>query len=147
MDIVIKGHPLPDLPRALEAMGVNGADFVWHLADIEASTWPQEINDCWILGADLLATWVRNETKLIWGVLDAFPRGQIPEVVDLPYADGNTSFWAGQRLTPQIEGAVFEIVFWDSSTIIFIGINEGQAASLVNLFPGAQRLNAGDEQE
>jgi hypothetical protein len=51
MDLVIEGQPLPDLPGALEAMGVNGADFVWHLADIEESNWPQGINDCWIPGA------------------------------------------------------------------------------------------------
>ncbi len=140
MDLIIEGVPLPGLPEIISAMGVNGADFMWHLADVEASAWPHEIKDGWISGADLIAHWVPHETQFVWGVLDAFPHGPRFEVIDLPFADGNPAFWKGKPLVPQIEGAVFEMVFWDSRAVLLIGLDEEQAASVVRALPGATSL-------
>lgn len=141
MDLVIEGLPLPGIPEILGGMNVKATDFTWHVADVEASVWPKHFDDCWVSGADLIAAWVPGETCFTWGVLDAFPRADAVEVTKLPHADGNNSFWTGLPLLPQLEGAVFEIVFWDSSAVLLIGLNDEQAASLMAGFPHAKRLN------
>lgn len=142
MDLVIEGNFLPDLPEILSAMRISGGDFMWYLADVEASTWPQHIHDCWISGSDLMATWVPNETQFIWGVLDAFPDCHNVKVEVRPYADGNQSLWTGQPLKPQLDGAAFEIVYWDSSYVLLIGLTAGQAASVMDEIPRAKPLSS-----
>lgn len=143
MDLIVEMNPLPDLPEIFLAMGVTAADFMWHLADIEATAWPQGINEGWLSGADLLAHGVPGETCFIWGVLDAFQPGPTFAVSDIPWADGNTTFWRGQPLKPQLSGAIFEIVFWDGRAVLLIGLDEIQGASVIRALPGAKRLNAG----
>nr|WP_063571965.1 hypothetical protein [Luteibacter rhizovicinus] len=145
MDLIIEGDFLPGLPEILSAMRTNGADFMWHLADVEASTWPQHIDDCWIAGSDLMSTWVPNETQFIWGVLDAFPDGRTSEIGERPYADGNQSFWTGEPLTPQLDGAAFEIVYWDSDSVLLIGLTAEQTASVLAEMPRAKYLSSLNE--
>lgn len=142
MDLVIEGDCLPGLPEILTAMRISGADFMWYLADVEASTWPQHIHDCWISGSDLMATWVPNETQFIWGVLDAFPGGRTIQVKERPCADGNQSLWTGQPLTPQLDGAAFEIVYWDSSYVLLIGLTAEHATSVMDELPRAKPLSS-----
>jgi hypothetical protein len=141
MDFVIEVLPMPGVPEILAAIKVKATDFTWHLADVEASPWPQHIDDCWVSGSELIAAWVPGKTCFTRGVLNAFPLGHAVEVTELPHADGNQSFWTGLPLLPQLEGAVFEIVFWDSSAVPLIGINDEQAASLIARFPHAKRPN------
>lgn len=137
MNLIIEGSPLPGLPDILDAMQLDAAHFEWYLADVEASTWPQAVGNAWISGNDLVATWVPHETQFIWGVLSAFPLGTRIDVTELPFANGNVSFWAKVTVKPQIEGALFEIVYWDSSAVILVGISEEQGASVANAFPAA----------
>lgn len=140
VNLLIEDSPLPDLPALLSAMHVDGRTFSWYLANIEASAWPQAIGDGWLTGVELMSTWMPGETQFVWGVLDAFPLGQTFDVLDPPWADGNASLWARERLRPQIEGALFEIVYFDASAVILIGLTDEWGALVSRAYPVAKRL-------
>jgi len=75
----------------------------------------------------------KDEVQFIWGVFSAFNREpSIP--TELPSADGNSKFWEGSP-TPQIKNAMFEIVCWDSTATLFIGIDHDIAAKLKVRYP------------
>lgn len=80
-----------------------------------------------------------RQIQFIWGVFSAFDHP--PAIsLELPYADGNPDFWRGNP-RPQLPGALFEIVCWDGSATLFIGINEIMATKLARRFPDIQDLD------
>jgi len=113
---------------------------MWHVSDTEATAWPADINNRWMTGSELLANCVPHETQFVWGVLDAFVPGANFEIVEIPFADGNTSLWAGAPLAPQIGGASFEIVYWDSCAVFVIGLQERAGSLILDLFPDAKKV-------
>lgn len=140
MNILIEGSPLPGFDGILLSMGFEASSFIWHLADVEAECWPTTLNSGWVAGANLMANFVPNETQFIWGVLDAFVLGSEIEVDNLPFADGNDSRWNGSSISPQIDGASFEIIFWDSSAVFLIGISDDRGMHVLKAFANARIL-------
>lgn len=140
MNVLIESDPLPKVATVLAAIGASAADFMWYVASIEANGWPQDINNCWLLGSELDAYIENHGTEFVWGVLDAFRPGPRFEVLDVPYADGNAALWTNASSDPQLRGASFEIVYWDSSAMMLIGFQEKHVQLLLAAFPKARRI-------
>jgi hypothetical protein len=87
-----------------------------------------------------MANFVPNETQFTWGVLDAFVLGSEVEVNNLPFADGNDSLWNDSPISPQMDGASFEIIFWDSSAIFLIGLSDDRGMHVLKEFANARIL-------
>jgi len=114
-------------------------DYDWHVSDIEGG-W-NELNDpSWITGDALAAKIGEFDYQFSWAVISAFPKGTKPVLSDEPFADGNSTFWEGVPKV-QMEGALFEIVCWDSSATLFIGLPEELATRVVNNAPGVRNLD------
>ena len=80
------------------------------------------------------------KTQFIWGVLSAFENPEIDLNQPLPFADGNPEFWSGSP-RPQHPDASFEIVCWDSSCTLFVGVNSRVAVQLKKIFPDIKDLD------
>jgi len=93
-----------------------------------------------ITGRDLRAIVTERKVQFIWAVLSAFDHEPaIPP--ELPYADGNTGFWTDAP-RPQMRDAKFEIVCWDSSATLFIGLEAATAAKIQKRYPDTRDLDA-----
>lgn len=114
-------------------------DFDWHLSDIDGG-WSGIPDPCWITGYGLVEKLQEYDYQFIWAVLSAFPKGTEPRLNPEPYADGNTSFWNGSP-KKQLQGAIFEIVCWDSSATLFIGLPEELATNALKNIPGIKKLD------
>jgi hypothetical protein len=73
-------------------------------------------------------------------VFSAFLNEPDVNASNLPYADENSDLWKGEP-EPQAKGAEFEIVCWDSTCTLFIGVSEQLAKSLKHLYPDIKDLN------
>ena len=95
-----------------------------------------------ISGSDLLArlSCHPHEPQFIWAVLSGFLPGQVPEITCLPNPDGNPRYWQSP-LDPEIPGATLEIVAWDSSCTLFIGLSMAVAQKLSKLYPDIRNLD------
>lgn len=132
-----------DVGGTLRALGVDASEFDWYVSDIETNVIfdgpPQ--TDGWVTGPELARCLMYSNLQFIWGVFNAFPRGKRVEVLRPPAADGNTRFWRdADALTPQLEGALFELVCWDSAATILVGITPEQAAHYMATHPEAKLL-------
>ncbi|PJZ76315.1 hypothetical protein [Leptospira neocaledonica] len=96
-------------------------------------------SDFAISGTDLYEIVKEKEIQFIWGVFSAF-KFSLNITEPFPSADGNPSFWQGIP-KPQAKGAEFEIVCWDSSYTLFIGVSEEIANSLKTLYPDIKNLD------
>jgi hypothetical protein len=132
-----------DVGSTLHSLGLSASEFDWYVSDIETNIifdgLPQV--DGWANGPELAKCLTHPDLQFIWGVFSAFPRGTRVEVPQPPYADGNARFWRdADTLTPQLEGALFELVCWDSSATILIGITPEQASRYTTMHPQAKPL-------
>lgn len=116
------------LPQMLKALNIRCSDYDWYLSDIETNGF--NVEEGWWLGSDLEAYLVANDVQFIWGVFSAVKIGDRPKIVESPYIYDNASYWSGEDIFPQMEGAVLEIASWDSSATIFVGLSAVQAARL-----------------
>jgi hypothetical protein len=75
----------------------------------------------------------KDKIQFSWAVLSGFKNeiSAIPN--ELPFADGNRNFWIGCP-KPQAKGAELEIVCWDSTCTLFIGVNENISIKLHELY-------------
>ena len=80
------------------------------------------------------------EPQFIWGVFSAIDPSDSYDGSVVPYADGNTKFWMGSP-RPQLSQAKFEIVCWDSSATLFIGIDDSLVQKLVGIYPDISNLD------
>jgi len=94
-----------------------------------------------ISGAELKTIVEKEHIQFIWGVLSAFTEKPTEVPDELPFADGNPEFWKGSP-QPQAPGAKFEIVCFDSSLTLFIGVPEPMAEKLRRLYPDILDLDA-----
>ena len=94
-----------------------------------------------VIDGGLLNEIIQNhKVQFDWGVFSGF-REKIDRLpVDLPYADGNRDFWGGSP-KPQLPGAAVEIVCWDSTCTLFIGVDDGVAAKLKEIYPDIRDLD------
>ena len=127
---------LKDVSRWLE---IDLNDYDWHMSDIEGA-WPELADPSWILGQDLSDKLNEFDYQFVWAVCSAFKKGTNALVTDEPFADGNAEFWTGRPLK-QLEESLFEIVCWDSSATLFIGLPEYLAERLLRNAPGIKDLD------
>lgn len=127
----------------LDALGLNASEFDWFVSDIEHMGGDAfRTEDHWISGAELERVLRHNDIQFVWAVFSAIPKdGSRPPVHAPPYADGNASFWTYPSVRPQLSGAAFEIVCWDSSAIILVGLPDEAARRFCQRFPGAKALD------
>jgi hypothetical protein len=132
-----------DVGDTLRALGVCASEFDWYVSDIETNAGlvglPQASG--WIGGSELDALLSQSGLQFIWGVFSAFPRGVRVDVAEPPFADGNTRYWQGAAaVRPQLDGASFEVVCWDSSATIVVGVTAEQAQRYRAAYPQAKPL-------
>lgn len=135
MKVVIESTPLPSLTAITDSMGIQVSDFDWYVSELEGSPWPTATNNRWLTGEDMAALYSARQPIFSWGVFDAAARGERPFMVAPPFADGNEAIWASSSYEPQVPGAKFEIVFWDSSAVVVTGLSDAQGEALQMSFP------------
>lgn len=127
---------MADVARWLE---IKLEDYDWHFSDVEGG-WNSLNDPDWVSG-ELFASEIRKyDHQFIWSVISAFPKGTKPFKTEEPYADGNSSFWVGIP-EKQIEESLFEIVCWDSSATLYIGLSDKLSKNLLSNAPGIKDLN------
>jgi hypothetical protein len=127
---------LKDVARWLE---IRLDDYDWHFSDTE-SEWVGLTDPAWVHGQELSEKILEHDYQFVWSVISAFPKGTAPLLTEKPYADGNSTFWRGSP-KKQIESSLFEIVCWDSSATLFIGLPEQLSQALLKNAPGIKDLD------
>jgi hypothetical protein len=131
-----------DMAATLMAAGVDPKAYDWYVSDVETNVSVPLLNDAgWVTGADLSAV-LERPIQFIWAVFSAFPPGVRVEVDSPPGADGNPNFWRPPEVSPQLSGACFEIVCWDSSATILIGVSQKQSEQFSRTYPDAKPLSS-----
>ena len=125
-----------DVARWLE---ISLKDYDWHFSDVTGG-WPELADPSWVRGDEMASKLKENDHQFIWSVISAFPKGTLPFMSDKPFADGNTEFWEGKP-EKQLKDSLFEIVCWDSSATLFIGLPDDLARRLLANAPGIKDLN------
>lgn len=114
-------------------------DYYFLLSDLEVTGWPVEESSIVVSGSELFRIIEGEKVQFIWGVLSAFKEEPVVPA-ELPFADGNEGVWVvGAK--PQCVRAEFEIVCWDSSSTLFIGVDEELGAELREFYPDIQCLD------
>lgn len=126
-----------------EALGIDCAVYDWYVSDVEINSGLQDFcaNGAWFSGKELKSLIANDDLQFDWGVFSAVKSGERFEVDAVPYADGNPTFWQDPDLSPQLQGALFEIVCWDSSATLLIGISDEHAERFRNRFSDAKLLS------
>jgi len=123
---------------------INLENYDWHISDIDGG-W-EGINDpCWVKGKMLEEKLSEYDYQFIWAVFSAFPKDTKPFLSDSPHADGNEELWKRES-EKQLKTALFEIVCWDSSATLFIGLPEMLSQNLQKNASGIKDLNGYIEQ-
>ena len=126
------------LPQIFNALKLDCKDFDWYLSDIETNGF--DIKDGWYTGEELSQLIEKNDIQFIWAVISAVKKGNRPIVSDSPYADGNSDFWNISNIKPQLPEALFEIVSWDSSATILIGLKDELAENFTSVYSDVKEL-------
>ena len=132
-----------DMGTTLRAMGVDPKAYDWYVSDVETNVavpLPKD-SDIWVSGCELSAL-LETPIQFIWAVFSAFPPGIRVEVPSPPYADGNPHFWRPPEVSTQLPQACFEIVCWDSSATILIGVSQEQAERFSQTYSDARLLSS-----
>jgi hypothetical protein len=121
----------------------------WYISDIETNCQPPielRSKELFIEGDALKKLISENDIQFIWAVFSAMKRGVRPFVKESPFADGNPGFWEGSP-NPQLNGAEFEIVCWDSSLYLLIGVSESLAKKFIAKYSDAIDLDSHNEKK
>lgn len=132
-----------DMAATFSAMGVDPRAYDWYVSDIETNA-PVPLlgeGDTWVTGDALATALLGAPIQFVWAVFSAFLPGVRVEVLSAPRADGNARFWRPPEAVPQLPGACFEVVCWDSSATLLVGVSQEQAASFLRAWPGAKPLS------
>ncbi|RZI58625.1 MAG: hypothetical protein EOP37_15210 [Rubrivivax sp.] len=133
-----------DVGAMLRAMGVAPIEFDWYISDIDTNIFVPGIpaSDGWFTGSELASVLSHADLQFVWGVFSAVPPGMRFDVERSPGADGNSRYWQDDgTLAPELDGAVFELICWDSSATILIGITAEQARRFIQAYPEVKPLN------
>jgi hypothetical protein len=131
-----------DMREVFAAANIAPQDYDWYVSDIEANGVPPGFSpgDQWFSGEALASFLRENDVQFEWAVFSAVPKGFRSRPASAPYADGNPNFWTGEGPEPQLSGALFEIVSWDSSATILINLPKQAAQSFAAKFPDTRPL-------
>lgn len=124
------------------ALGISAANYDWYVSDIETNYYGSDFSskDQWLSGEALHEFLERNEVQFIWAVFSAVPKGFRSSFQNSPFIEGNPSYWSGKELSPQLDGALFEIACWDSSATILVGLPPEAEASFIKIYSDARSL-------
>jgi hypothetical protein len=128
-----------DMTQVMCWLGDVCSEYDWLITDIDGG-WVGIEDPCLITGEELKLKLAESDWQFIWAVFSALPKGANPKVTHEPYADGNANLWKGTP-TPQLKEALFEIVCWDSSATLFIGLPQPLGKRLVEAVPDIKNLN------
>jgi hypothetical protein len=137
-------HFYTDMNVVLAALGLRASNFDWYLSDVETNYYGTDFSndDRWISGVELEEFLKLRTVQFIWAVFSAFPVGYRREISEAPYADGNPRFWQGVEVFPQLNDALFEIVCWDSSATVLVGLPSEAEQRFIGVYPETQSLIA-----
>ncbi|WP_459211937.1 hypothetical protein [Aquimarina rhabdastrellae] len=119
-------------------MEIELSDYDWHFSDIEGGWGIQDPS--WITGQELKSKIHEYDYQFVWAVISAYPLGTKPKLNPNPYADGNPDFWTASA-QKQLEDALFEIVCWDGSATLFIGLPDELGVKICKNAPGIKNLD------
>lgn len=133
-----------DVGATFSAMGVDPRAYDWYVSDVETGAPFPVLNkgNLWVTGEDLAKALLGEPTQFMWGVFSAFPPGVRVAVEKAPSADGNPAFWRSPDVRPQLPGACFEVVCWDSSATLLVGVSQEQADRYLRTPPEALPLSS-----
>lgn len=120
-------------------MEIDLEDFDWHFCDVDGGWTPLE-DPIWITGRELKSKIIEFDYQFVWAVISAFPSGTQPRLNDEPYADGNSDFW---KVSPekQMKDSLFEIVCWDNSATLWIGLPDELGLKVLKNAPRISNLD------
>lgn len=129
-----------DMKTVLDAAEINPTEFDWYVSDLETNYTVDvlPVNAGWMTGPELEEALATPDLQFVWAIFSAFPRGTHFEVREDPCADGNPQYWSNADLKPQLPGALFEVVSWDSSAIILVGVPEHSGIAFIKKYPQAK---------
>ena len=148
----VAGMPyFTDMRAVFEAFPGVCQDYDWLISDLDC-TWCARDGESdpadeafrsgslAISGHELGRFLDRNDIQFVWAVFSALPKGVKPAVDELPFAEGNPSFWKGSPKS-QLPQSIFEIVCFDSTCTLLIGIDTELAGRFKAKFPEATDLD------
>jgi hypothetical protein len=149
MNLVLESPaPVPyftDMRKTLDDAGIEPGNLNWYISDLETNLYVPELGngDVWIQGSALAEVLETPGLQFIWAVFSAFPADEGGKEVDSPpLADGNGRYGRPPEAVPQLQGARFELVCWDSSATVLIGLSEEQATRYRTANPHARPLSS-----
>ena len=132
-----------DMSRIMSILGWDICrHYSWLVNDIEGG-WEAALSDPSILPGEVLERILQiypNE-QYIWAVFSAFSPDIAASQIDLqslPSVEGPDLWQSNAK--PQHPQALFEIICWDSTYTLFIGLPDKLARRLVAAFPDCRRL-------
>lgn len=140
--------PVPyftDMRSTLLDAGIRAIDFDWYVSDLETNFPVPDLGggNIWVRGTTLSKALDKPGLQFVWAVFSAFAVGDgWRDVESPPIADGNGRYWLPPEAVPQLKGARFEIVCWDSSATILVGLSTEQADRYLSANPRAKALSA-----
>ena len=131
-----------DMREVLDAANIAAQDYDWYVSDIETNWTPPGFSpsDQWFAGEELASFLRKYDVQFIWAVFSAVPKGFRTPTSSAPYIDGNPAHWIGEKLLPQLDGALFEIACWDSSATILINLPEEAARAFIAKYSDTRPL-------
>lgn len=120
-------------------MEIQIENFDWHMSPTEGG-WCNFNEPLWITGLEFKKKLKIYDYQFIWSVISAFPKGSKPFTSELPYADNNPDFWH-KKPVKQLCNSLFEVVCWDSSATLFIGLSDTLAENLLKNAPDIKDLD------
>jgi hypothetical protein len=125
------------MKQVFSALGDICSEYDWYISDIETNRYIEgqfDHSDKWMTGEEFNALVSAYEIQFIWAVFSAFKKGVRVDITEVPYVYDNPNYWNGSEPSPQLEGAEFEIVCWDSSATILIGISEVLSSKYCSMY-------------
>lgn len=137
-----------DMRLIFEATGLRASDFDWYISDIDTNGGSAQFSDQdrWLAGVELESFLASHTVQFIWAVFSAFPVGYRRHIEQAPYVDGNPLYWQGLEVAPQLEGALFEIVCWDSSATLLIDLPQEAEERFMRMYPETRDLRIASQQ-
>jgi hypothetical protein len=132
-----------DMRSTLTALGVEASAYDWFVSDLETNVAVPSLGfgDVWVTGEELSQV-LAGDVQFIWGVFSAVPKGTRFDVPVPPGADGNSRLWQPPEVRPQLQEACFEIVCWDSSATVLVGLSQEKATRFLATYPEAKPLSS-----
>jgi hypothetical protein len=124
------------------ALGLSADAYDWYVSDIETNYYGSEFSseDQWLSGETLRDFLEKNEVQFIWALFSAVPKELRTAVEVAPYIEENPNYWSGEEISPQLNGALFEIACWDSSATILVGLPPEAESLFVRAYPDTRSL-------